>query len=77
MLTGYCATCKYAAICRGGCYRAATLNGGRCNPYCLYRFEKEGFSSEYQKRTNFTKQELFDMYNPIREMPKEYLQGEI
>ncbi len=73
MLTGYCKDCVYASVCKGGCLRAASTNGGRCNPYCLYKFEKEGFSSPEQARIDFSKEELFMLYNPIRPLPKEYL----
>ncbi|MBQ3641045.1 radical SAM protein [bacterium] len=75
MLTGYCKTCTYAAVCKGGCIRAASTNGGRCNPYCLYRFEKEGFSSPEQAKTDFTKEEIFMIYNPVRPLPEEYIKG--
>ena len=72
MLTGYCRNCMYASICRGGCMRAASISGGRENPYCLYKIEKEGFSSPEQARVDFSKQELFDLYNPIRKLPDEF-----
>ena len=75
MLTGYCKTCVYSSVCKGGCLRAATANGGRCNPYCLYKFEKEGFSNEEQAKTNFTKEELFKIYNPIRPLPKKFMEN--
>ncbi len=72
MLTGYCRTCIYAATCKGGCMRAASLHGGRNSQYCLYKIEKEGFSSPLQARTEFSKQEIFDLYNPIRKLPDEF-----
>lgn len=75
-LTGYCRNCEFASLCKGGCYRASTINGGRCNPFCLYKFEKEGFSSEYEARTKFSRQEIFEMYNKIRKMPKKYIEQE-
>lgn len=73
MLTGYCKDCLYASVCKGGCVRGASVNGGRCSKYCLYKFEKEGFSNEQEAKTNFTKQEIFDIYNNIRPLPKEYI----
>lgn len=73
MLTGYCRNCIYASICRGGCMRAASIDGGRCSQYCLYKIEKEGFSSPEQARVEFSKQELFDLYNPIRKLPEKFL----
>ena len=73
MLTGYCKDCVYASVCRGGCTRSATSTGGRCNPYCLYQIEKSGFSSEEQARTEFTKEELFMLYNSVRPLPEEFL----
>lgn len=73
MLTGHCKDCTYASVCKGGCLRAASVNGGRCNPYCLYKLEKDGFSNEEQARTNFSKQEIFDIYNPIRPLPAQFL----
>lgn len=75
MLTGHCKDCVYAAVCKGGCLRAASVNGGRCNPYCLYKFEKDGFSSKEQARTEFSKEELFMLYNPIRPLPEEFIKG--
>ena len=75
MLTGYCKTCVYSSVCKGRCLRAATANGGRCNPYCLYKFEKEGFSNEEQAKINFTKEELFKIYNPIRPLPKQFMEN--
>jgi len=72
MLSGHCKECLYASVCKGGCLRAASIQGGRCNPYCLYKFEKDGFSSEEQARTEFSKEELYNLYNPIRELPQEF-----
>lgn len=72
-LTGYCKECLYSQICKGGCMRSASLDGGRCTPYCLYRIEKMGFSSKEESKTNFSKEEIFELYNPISELPKEYL----
>jgi len=73
MLTGYCKECVYSAVCRGGCLRAASAGGGRCNPYCLYKIEKDGFSSEEQAKKDFSKEEIFMIYNKIRPLPKEYM----
>ena len=53
--------------------RAASIDGGRCSQYCLYKIEKEGFSSPEQARVNFSKQELFDLYNQIRKLPEQFL----
>lgn len=77
MLTGYCKECVYGSVCKGGCFRAASVNGGRCNPYCLYKLEKEGYSNEEQARTEFSKEEIFNIYNPLRELPKEYMTTDI
>lgn len=77
MLTGYCRTCQYAAVCKGGCMRAASIHGGRDNPYCLYKIEKEGYSSKYQARTEFSKQELYDLYKQIRPLPEDFEQWDI
>lgn len=73
MLTGYCKTCEYASVCKGGCLRSATVEGGRCNPYCLYKIEKDGFSSPEQARINFSREELYNLYNPLRALPENYL----
>lgn len=75
MLTGYCANCLYASVCKGGCMRSASLDGGRCTTYCLHKFEQKGFSSPVEERTDFSKQELFDLYNPIRKLPDEFLKN--
>lgn len=72
MMTGYCKTCIHAAVCKGGCMRAASIHGGRDNPYCLYKIEKDGFSSPEQARIDFSKQEIFDLYNNIRPVPAEF-----
>ena len=73
ILTGHCKDCIYASVCRGGCLRAASVNGGRCNPYCIYHFEQNGFSNEEQARTEFSKEELFMIYDKVRPLPKEYI----
>lgn len=75
MLTGYCKDCVYASVCRGGCLRSASSTGGRCNPYCLYQIETNGFSSEEQARTDFSKEELFMLYNNVRALPEEFLKS--
>ena len=73
MLTGYCKDCIYGAVCKGGCVIAATNRGHcRCNPYCLYKIEKEGYSDLLQARTKFEKEEIAELYNPIRELPQEF-----
>lgn len=72
-LTGHCKDCVYSGVCKGGCVRAATVNGGRCNPYCLYHLETNGFSSEEQARVDFSKEEIFKLYNPLRPLPENYL----
>ena len=74
MLTGHCKDCVYAGVCKGGCVRAATVDGGRCDKYCLYHLEENGFSNEEQSRTNFSKQEIYDIYNPIRPLPENYFE---
>ena len=42
-LGGFCATCDYAEICRGGCTWTCFAEGGmvRDNPYCYWRQFKE------------------------------------
>lgn len=42
-LTGFCATCKYRDLCRGGCSSVAysLLRTFSENPLCLYRYETE------------------------------------
>lgn len=73
MLTGYCKDCVYAAICKGGCIRSATSDcGQRCNPYCLYKIEESGFTSDEQARTEFTKEEIAALYNPVSKLPQEF-----
>ena len=73
MLTGYCKDCRYNGVCKGGCTVAATAREGqRCNPYCLYRIETEGFSNMEQARTLFYTEEIANLYNPIRKLPKEF-----
>ena len=72
-LGGYCKECKYAQICKGGCYRAATNQSDcRCNPYCLYKISELGFSDEYNSRTFFSKDEIANIYNKIRPLPEEF-----
>lgn len=73
MLTGYCHDCIYAAICKGGCIRSATSKcNERCNPYCLYKIEKDGFTSEEQAKIYFSKEEIAKLYEPIAPLPKEF-----
>ena len=74
MLTGYCKTCRYASVCKGGCTVAATAqeDGCRCNPYCLYKIEKDGFSSDEQAKTSFTPEEIAEIYNPLRKLPENF-----
>ena len=73
MLTGYCKECLYGPICKGGCVIASTnLGDCRCNPYCLYKIEKEGYSSEEQARLDFSKEEIAAQYNQVRELPPEF-----
>lgn len=74
MLTGYCKECVYAAVCKAGCVGSACLEGGRCNPYCLYKIEKDGFTSEEQARIHFSKEEIAEIYNPLRKLPEEFYQ---
>lgn len=73
MLSGYCKDCTYGSVCKGGCLRAATSNGeGRCNPYCLYKLEQEGFSSEEQSKIDFTKEEIAEIYGKTKKLPDEF-----
>lgn len=73
MLTGYCKDCKYGPVCKGGCVVASTCqDGGRCNPYCLYRIENEGFKDFEQARTKFYKEEIVELYDHIRKLPDEF-----
>lgn len=73
MLTGYCKDCLYGAICKGGCVIASTNRGDcRCNPYCLYKLEKDGYSDESQAKEVFTKEEIAQLYNPVRKLPDEF-----
>lgn len=75
MLTGYCKDCRYRFVCKGGCTVAATAKEGcRCNPYCLYKIETEGFSDMEQARTLFYPEEIAQLYNPIRELPEEFFE---
>lgn len=72
-LCGYCRECEHAQICKGGCSRSATNRSKcRCNPYCLYKIGKIGFSDEYNKRTFFSKEEIADLYNKIKKLPEEF-----
>lgn len=66
MLTGHCRDCEYNSICKGGCYRSASINGGRNNPLCLFNIEKNGYSNEYEQRKDFSEKEIFEIYNRIR-----------
>ena len=75
MLTGYCKDCVYASVCKGGCVRSATTGEGRCNPYCLYKIETDGYSSDAQSRVDFSKEEIFMIYDKIRPMPKEFIKN--
>jgi radical SAM protein with 4Fe4S-binding SPASM domain len=36
-LDGFCRTCQYAEICRGGCLSMRSCEGGRDNPFCYHR----------------------------------------
>ncbi|MBI5535243.1 MAG: radical SAM protein [Deltaproteobacteria bacterium] len=36
-LGGFCRTCEYAAVCRGGCLSMRVCEGGRENPFCYHR----------------------------------------
>ncbi|MCE7888552.1 MAG: radical SAM protein [Myxococcales bacterium] len=36
-LSGFCRTCEYAGVCRGGCFSMRTCEGGSENPYCYHR----------------------------------------
>lgn len=38
-----CEECKYGKICKGGCLSVSLSEAGKahCDPYCLYRIEKE------------------------------------
>lgn len=73
MLTGYCKDCKFAAVCKGGCVIASTnIENCRCNPYCLYKLEKDGYSSKEHSKLVFTKEEIAELYNPVRELPPEF-----
>ncbi len=73
MLTGYCKDCIYAAACKGGCIRSATSNScERCNPYCLYKIEESGFTSDEQARIEFSKEEIAALYDPISKLPQEF-----
>jgi len=45
-LSGYCGSCQYGKVCRGGCrsmsyYATGSLFG---DPYCEHRLEKQGYS---------------------------------
>ncbi len=78
MLTGYCKDCVYAAICKGGCMLSSTSNcNERCNPYCLYKIENDGFTSEEQARIEFSKEEIAQLYNPIAPLPQEFWEDEL
>ena len=71
-LSGYCKDCKFASICKGGCTRTAAKDNCRCNPYCLYKFDQVGYSSDYQSRTYFTKDEIAELYNGVKQLPQEF-----
>ena len=36
-LSGFCRTCQYASVCRGGCFSMRTCEGGVDNPFCYHR----------------------------------------
>jgi radical SAM protein with 4Fe4S-binding SPASM domain len=36
-LAGFCRSCRYATLCRGGCFSARTCEGGVENTYCYHR----------------------------------------
>lgn len=73
MLTGYCRECVYASVCKAGCIRAATSEcDKRCNPYCLYKIEKDGITSEEQEKIFFSKEEIAKIYDTIRKLPEEF-----
>ncbi|HEX5759372.1 MAG TPA: GDL motif peptide-associated radical SAM/SPASM maturase [Thermoanaerobaculia bacterium] len=74
-LWGFCATCYYADVCRGGCTWTADSLFGRPgnNPYCHYRaleLEKRGLRERVVKRRNappgaFTTGEFALLTEPI------------
>lgn len=72
MLDGYCKECIYGEVCRGGCTeRGFSLTGKLCNnPYCNYKFEQIGFSSEEQSKLEFDHEETIRIYNSIRPVPE-------
>lgn len=37
VLSGFCATCQYAKLCRGGCYSMRGCDGGEENRFCYHR----------------------------------------
>ena len=72
-LGGYCAECEYGEVCKGGCTRSASKEGDcRCNPYCLHKFDKIGYSNDYQARTYFTKEEIANLYNEVKPLPQDF-----
>lgn len=72
-LGGYCKECEHKEICRGGCSRASTTESDlRSSHYCLHKIEKLGFSSMEQARTIFYKNEIEQIYNPVKPLPEEF-----
>ncbi len=72
LLKGYCRECAYGSLCRGGCTeRSFGFTGEFCeNPLCLYKVEQKGFSSQKQGSLHPDPEEIVEIYNKIRPLPK-------
>lgn len=50
-LGGFCATCQYASVCRGGCHSMRICEGGSENPFCYHRVAT--LAAKKDRRRNF------------------------
>lgn len=53
-LAGFCRTCAYAEICRGGCLSMRTCEGGRENPFCYHRVATLAALQERKSKSRYT-----------------------
>lgn len=72
LLGGYCSECTYGSLCRGGCTeRSYGFHKTQCeNDYCLYKFERVGFSSPVQASPNPEPEKTMHLYNQKAPLPQ-------
>jgi radical SAM protein with 4Fe4S-binding SPASM domain len=52
-LGGFCRTCEYAAVCRGGCMSMRVCEGGRENRFCYHRVATLAMQSKERRRWHY------------------------